>query len=250
MINYKNESEIDVMKQGGARLRRVVNRLIPEIKPGIKTIDIDSEAERLIGLEGGEPSFNKVKGYRWSTCLSINEQVVHTPPSDRIIKPGDVFTLDIGMFYQGFHTDFATSLIVGESANQKNEKFLSIGRKTLDLAIGQAERGNQINNISAAIEKGITGAGYFILKELTGHGVGRELHEDPYVPGYVDKSHKKSLEIRPGLVIAIEVIYSKGSEEIAHEKGSDWSIISADKSLTACFEHTVAITEKGTSILT
>ena len=250
MIDYKTEEEILLMKEGGKRLRKVVSRLAPEIRVGQTTQDLDKKAEELIRKIGGKPSFKKVKGYLWSTCLSINEQVVHTPPSHRQLKDGDVLTIDIGMFYRGFHTDFSTTLIVGGDANEEKRVFLEAGKKTLDLAIKEAKLGNKISDISSAIEKKITGAGYFIMKELTGHGVGRELHEDPFVPGYVDRRDQKSITIKPGLVIAIEVIYAAGSEDIKPEPGDDWSIISADRSLTACFEHTVAISKKGTLILT
>lgn len=250
MIDYKTEEEILLMKEGGGRLRKVVSRLLPEIRVGQTTEEIDRKAEELIKSEGGEPSFSKVKGYHWSTCLSVNEQVVHTPPSKRQLKYGDILTLDIGMFYQGFHTDFATTMIVGDNKNEEKRVFLETGKKTLELAIEKARLGNKIGDISATIEKEIGGAGYFVMKELTGHGVGRELHEDPFVPGYVDQPREKSLTMKLGLVIAIEVIYAKGTEEIKPEPGSDWSIISANRSLTACFEHTIAITKKDTLILT
>ena len=250
MIDYKSEEEILRMREGGARLRKVVSTLLPEIKVGQTTEEIDKRAEELIIKEGGQSSFKKVKGYKWSTCLTINEQVVHTPPSSRRLADGDVLTVDIGMFYQGFHTDFATTVVVGEKSDQEKETFLEAGKQTLKAAIGEAKSGQRIGHISAAIEKGIETAGYFIMKDLTGHGVGRELHEDPFVPGYVDGAIEKSLMIKPGLVIAIEVIYSKGTEKIKPEPGNDWSIISADRSLTACFEHSVAITKKGTLILT
>lgn len=249
MIDYKTEEEIGFMQEGGKKLRRVVARLIPEIRAGQTTEEIDKRAEELIESEGGEPSFKRVKGYHWSTCLPINEQVVHTPPSKRRVIEGDVLTVDIGIFYRGFHTDYATTFVVGAPAPE-TEKFLAAGRETLKKAIAVAKAGNRLGVISALVEKNITTAGYFILKDLTGHGVGRELHEDPYVFNYLERPVDKTIVIKPGLVIAIEVIYSKGTEEIKHEKESDWSIVSADGSLTACFEHTVAISKKGALILT
>lgn len=250
MIDYKNEEELLLMREGGAKLKKVVARLLSEIKVGQTTEEIDKRAEELIKKEGGESSFKKVKGYNWSTCLTINEQVVHTPPSKRQIKEGDILTVDIGMYYRGFHTDYAITIQIGEKKDKEKEKFLEVGRQTLNLAINEAKVGNKIADISAVIEKEIGKAGFFVMKELTGHGVGHKLHEDPFIPGFVDRPKEKSPTIRPGLAIAIEVIYSQGTSEIKYEAGNDWSIISADRSLTACFEHTVAISKKGTLILT
>lgn len=250
MIEYKSRHEIELMKKGGEILRRVVSELLPQIKDGMTTREIDDLAQKLIKNKGGDLSFNKVKGYHWATCLCINEQVVHTRPSDRRVKNGDVLTVDIGVYYKGFHTDYATTFVVGGKTDPDTEKFLKVGRETLDKAIARAKKGARLGEISKVIQDEIRGNGYFIMKELTGHGVGRELHEDPYVPGYLDRKIEKTLEIKPGLVIAIEIIYSKGTEEIAYEEGDDWSIVAADLSLTACFEHTIAITDKGTIVLT
>ena len=153
-------------------------------------------------------------------------------------------TIDIGAYYRGFHTDYATTFIVGTSKDAKTDKFLRVGKETLDRAILQAKVGNYLGNISEVIEDGIYSNGYHIIEQLTGHGVGHELHEDPFVQGYLDKNLNETLKIRAGLVLAIEVIYSMGTEHIANEKGNNWSIVTADESLSACFEHTVAITDK------
>ncbi|OGK62207.1 type I methionyl aminopeptidase [Candidatus Roizmanbacteria bacterium RIFOXYB2_FULL_38_10] len=250
MINYKTSKEIGAMKECGLKLRKSVELLLPLVKPGMTTELIDKTAEKIIVSQGAETSFNKVKGYFWTTCVPINEQVVHTPPGKRVIKNGDVLTIDIGAYFGGFHTDYATTFIVGKQEDSKVSHFLDIGKETLTNAIKQAKVGNHLGHISHAIEEGICKNGYFVMRQLTGHGVGKELHEEPFVPGLLDKPIEKTLKIKPGLVLAIEVIYSMGTEEIAYEKGVDWSIITADKSLSACFEHTVAITDKNTFILT
>lgn len=249
MIKLKTPEEIKIMAEGGKRLINVVDQLVPEIKEGTKTEYIDKLAEDLILKQGGTPSFKKVPGFFWSICIPINEQVVHTPPSGRVIKTGDMVTLDIGMYYQGYHTDYAITVLVGEK-DPKKEKFLEIGKQTLEKAIQKAQAGHFLGEISEVIQKEIYGNGYFILKELTGHGVGKDLHEEPYVLGFVDRPVEKTYKIKPGLVIAIEIIYSMGTEKIAYEKGDDWSIITRDKSLSACFERSVAITDKNTVILT
>ncbi len=250
MIHLKTEEEIKIMKEGGKRLKNIVREFMPTIRAGMTTKEIDEKAESLIGKYGGEPSFKKVPGYHWTICIPINEQVVHTPPSKRRLANGDIVTVDIGMFYKGFHTDYADTIVVGENNNHKIFHFLETGKKALYKAIDQARAGNRIGHISQTIEQEIYGNGYKVVKELTGHGIGRGLHEDPYVFGFLDVPLEKTVRIRPGLVIAIEVIYSMGSEQFEYEKESEWSVITKDKSLSACFEHTVAITEEETLILT
>ncbi|MBI2641108.1 type I methionyl aminopeptidase [Candidatus Roizmanbacteria bacterium] len=250
MIDLKTDEEMQKMREGGKKLREVVSKLKEEIRRGVTTLDVDSKAESLIKEHGGEPSFKRVKGYHWSTCLPVNEQVVHTPPSDRVLKEGDIITLDIGMYYEGLHTDFADTWYLGTGRNKDFEDFLNTGRKALFTAIEKAREGNRIGHISESIERDIYKSGYFILKQLTGHGIGKELHEDPFVPGFLSGSIKNTALISSGLTLAIEVIYSKGTEEIRHEEGSKWSIITADKSLSACFEHTIAIINEEPVVLT
>lgn len=238
------------MEEGGKRLRKVVNELKKVIKPGISTLEIDKIAGQLIKKYGGEASFKKVPGYFYNTCLPINEQVVHTPPSNRFLKDGDVLTLDIGMYYKGYHTDYAYTWIIGELREERIKKFLLVGEKALEKAIKKAKVGNFLGEISQVIEKEITSNGYYIIKELTGHGIGKKLHESPYVFGFVNKPINKTIKIKPGLTIAIEVIYSMSTEKIVKEENNSWSIITTDRSLSACFEHTVAILENKTLILT
>lgn len=250
MIRLKTLSEIEIMKEGGKRLRKVVQELIPIMRPGITTEQIDNAAELLIKKSGGESSFKKVPHYRWSTCLSVNEEVVHTPPSKRILKQGDILTLDIGMFYGGFHTDYADTFIVGGLPDSESKKFLEVGKTTLDKALQQIKVGNRLGHISRAIQSEIYNYGYFVLKELTGHGVGRKLHEEPFIPGFLDRPIAKTPVMVQGLTIAVEVIYSKSTERIVHEQGNSWSIKTADGSMSACFEHTVAVTKERMLILT
>ncbi len=249
MVNLKSDQEIKIMTEGGKRLRAVVKELIPLIKEGITTKEIDSIAERKIKDQGGESSFKTVSGYIWTICSPINEQIVHTKPSNRILTNGDVLTLDIGMLYHGFHTDYAITKVVGENKDKKINKFLKIGEETLYEAIREAKIGRRLGSISSVIEKNITGNGYFVIKKLTGHGIGKKLHEDPYVFGFVDSPIDKMLLIKKGLVIAIEIIYAMGTDKMVYEE-DNWSIITKDRSLSACFEHTVAVTDQGPIILT
>ena len=250
MVNLKSTHEIALMTESGKRLKAVVKDLTPLIKAGITTKEIDDKAEALIKAQGGESSFKSVPGYLFSTCTPINEQTVHTKPCDRVLKTGDVLTLDIGMLYKGWHTDYAiTTVIGGESKDPKVNKFLKIGEDTLYLAIKEAKIGGRLGSISKVIEREIVGNGYFIIKELTGHGIGKKLHEDPYVFGFVDRPINKTAVIKIGLVIAIEIIYAMGTETMVYEE-DNWSIITKDRSLSACFEHTIAVTDQGPIILT
>ncbi len=250
MISYKTDGEIEIMKQGGIKLKEVMRQLVPQIKAGMTTNELNKQAEDLIREQGADISFNKVEGYKWAVCVPINEQVVHTPPTKRVLKNGDVLTVDIGAYFKGFHTDHAITMVVGGKTTPEIDRFLQVGKEALQLAIEQAHVGNRIGHISEAIEQKVVGAGYTIMRQLTGHGVGRELHEDPFIPGYLSKSVEKTMKLRPGMVLALEVIYSMGSAEIAYEQDQEWSIITEDKSMSACFEHTVAITDKNTLVLT
>jgi methionyl aminopeptidase len=250
MIDYKTEEEIKIMSEGGKKLKQILERLIKFVKPGITTLAIENEAQRLIKEEKAEVSFDKVEGYQFATCLPVNEQIVHTPPSERVLKKGDLLTIDIGLYYQGFHTDCAKTMVVGEEERGEIKRFLDTGREALKKAIEKIKVGGYLGEVSKAIEAIIKKNGYFVIKKLTGHGIGKDLHEDPFVFGFLDQPVEKTLKIKPGLVLAVEVIYSMGTEEMAFEKDNDWSIVTKDGSLSACFEKTVAVTKNGVLILT
>ena len=249
MVNLKTDQGIKVMVEGGKKLKWVVEKLLPLIKEGVTTKEIDDKAEELIKKQGGKSSFKTVTGYTYTICTPINEQIVHTKPSNRILKDEDVFTLDIGVLYKGFHTDYAITRVIGKCRDEKTNKFLRIGEETLYQAIKKAKIGNRLGHISSVIEKEITGNGYFVIKKLTGHGIGKKLHEDPYVFGFVDRPIDQSPLIEKGLVIAIEIIYAMGTDKMIYEE-DNWSIITKDRSLSACFEHTIAVTDQGPIILT
>ncbi len=249
MINLKTNDQIAIMATGGKILKKVADEVEKHIKPGVTTKALDELADTLLTKYGAEASFKKVKGYKYATCLPVNEQAVHTMPSSRVLKSGDIITLDIGAYYKGFHTDYAISVPVGQ-VEDKVTKFLETGKATLERAIKMVKEGEYLGTIAKFIQSEIEGNGYFILKDLTGHGIGRELHEDPYVPNYLDRGIEKTYKIQSGFVMALEIIYSMGSEKIAYEPGVPWSIVSEDRSLSACFERTVAVSDKKTFILT
>jgi len=250
MINYKTENEIKIMAEGGKKLRTIISKLLSFVEPGITTLTIEKEAQKLIKEQRVEISFDKVQGYKFATCLPVNEQIVHTPPSERVLKKGDLLTIDVGVYYQGFHTDCAETIVVGEEEKGEIKRFLDTGKEALKKAIEKIKIGGYLGEVSKAIETTIEKNGYFVIKKLTGHGIGKDLHEDPFVFGFLDRPVEKTLQIKPGLVLAIEVIYSMGTEKMVFEKDNDWSIVTKDGSLSACFEKTVAVTKNKVLILT
>ncbi len=248
MIHYKSKSDIQSMQHGGAILHDVLKDAAAMVRPGISTMAINNYIESTIVARGAEPGFKRVTGYSWASCICVNEQIVHTPPSNKIIKDGDVVTIDAGVYYGGLHTDSALTVQAGKQTPDVT-LFLETGKKALNNALKVTIKGKRIGDISRAFQTTIEGAGYGIVRELTGHGVGKELHEDPYVPCFINRPVEKTLLLEPGLVIAIEVMYAMGLGEMEYEP-DEWSIKTADNSLAACFEHTVAITENGALILT
>lgn len=249
MITYKTEEELKLIARGGQILHKTFNETLSAIKSGVTTAYIDNLAESLIRAEGAEPGFQRVADYQWTTCICINNQVVHTPPSSRIIRYGDIVTLDMGVFYKGFNTDKATTIPVG-SVSQEVVTFLSEGKKALQNAIKQAKAGKRIGNISQSIGKDIQKAGYWVIRNLTGHGVGKALHEDPFIPGYLQGKAMRTPEIKPGMALAIEVIYAQSRTDITEEDGLEWSLVTENGSLSAMFEETVGVFNNKTLILT
>lgn len=247
-FTLKSAQEIAIMQHGGAILHTVLADIVGFVKVGMTTNQVNSRIEEHITSLGGEPGFKRVKGYHWGSCICVNEQIVHTPPSERIIEDGDVVTIDAGVYYQGLHTDSATTVQVGKK-DAKVTHFLDTGKAALKKALAQAVVGKRLGHISQAFEDTIEKAGFSIVRELTGHGVGYELHEDPYIPCFVRGDIEKTLLLRPGMTLALEVMYSMGGRKIVEEEGG-WSLKTADNSITATFEHSIAITEKRTLILT
>ncbi len=247
-IHLKTDEEIKIMAEGGAKLARVKNGLAKAVKAGVSAMEIEKLANELILAEGAEVSFKKVPGYHWATCINVNEGLVHGIPNPGMIfKKGDLVSVDVGVFYKGFHTD--TSISVGIDLSPENKKFFNAGQEALRKAIKQVQIDNYIYDISKAIEDTIEGAGYTTVKALVGHGVGRELHEDPQIPCFVPGDIKDSPKIKKGMVLAVEVMYAMGSDKV-HILEDGWTIAMRDGKISALFEETVAVGEKGPKILT
>ena len=250
MISLKTPQEIKIMKEGGKRLALVSQKILKEVCLGVQLNALNNLADELIKKQGGFPSFKMVKGYHWATCLSVNQGVVHGIPGSYRVKEGDLISLDIGIFFKGFHTDMANTIRVDSQNNVRSkDKFLEAGKKALCRAIAQAKPGNRVGHISAVIGQQIRAAGYSPIRALTGHGIGRELHEDPQIPCYLRKNLNKTELIKPGMTFAIEVIYAQGKPNLVLSSDG-WTIKTADNSLAALFENTIAVTQNGPIVLT
>ncbi len=253
MIDLKSEEEIGEMKEGGHILALVLAECLKNVKVGVSEKKIDEIADSLIQKYGGKPAFKMVEGYKHTTCISTNNVVVHGIPSEYKFKEGDVVGIDCGVYYEGFNTDMSETVSVGDSDTAKKEEidiFLKTGKEALNRAIKKAVIGNRVGHISETIQEIIEGQDYAIVRSLVGHGVGRHLHEDPEIPGFIDKKIEKTPKLSRGMTIAIEIIYNMGGPDVVYSKDDGWTIATKDGSLSGLFERSVAITEKGPVLLT
>lgn len=249
MINIKTSEEIEIMKKSGKILHLVLEKLYESTKEGIKLIELDKLAEELIAQNGGRPSFKTVENYKWTICACVNDVVVHGIPTEYTIKKGDVVGIDCGVLYQGFHTDSAwTKYIDGQ--DKEIIKFLSTGEQTLKKAIQQVKIGNFIFDISKCIQESVEKGGYSVVRNLVGHGVGKNLHEVPEVPGVVKKPREQTPQIVEGMVLAVEIIYNMGRSEVTYKGNDGWTIATKDGKISGLFEATVAATNHGCIVLT
>lgn len=254
MIGRKTVKDIELMAPGGKILWKILLKLREGAQEGVTTQELDHEAERLIKEAGGEPSFKKVPKYRFATCLCVNEVIVHGLPSVYQLKKGDLLGVDVGMFYQGFHTDAAWTIMVGkpgvdDGLSEEKKKFLKIGEKALEKAIEATREGNHVGDISREIQETIEGAGYSVVRALVGHGIGRKLHEHPQIPGFLTRKVGKTPLLESGMTLAIEVIYNMGGPEVVY-RNDGWTIATKDGYPSGLFEKTVAVTKDGPIVLT
>ncbi len=249
MINIKTPKELEIMKKGGQILSETMWELVSFVRPGVSEIEIDKLAQKLIIEKGAEPGFKKVDGYKYTVCLSTNDVVVHGIPTDYKLKDGDVIGIDCGVFYKGLHTDMSETVIVGENNDSKKDKFLKVGKIALEEAIGEMKIGNHVGHISKTIQTIVEDNSYSVVETLVGHGVGRDLHEEPEVPGFLIGSIEETPILKEGMVIAVEVIYNMGKPDLKLDKDG-WTLRTQDGSLGGLFERTVAIVSKGPLILT
>lgn len=245
-VAIRSAEEINFLKESGRITAMALKKAIEAAKVGVSLIEIDKIAEDEILRLGGQSSFKTVPGYFWTTCLTVNEEVVHGIPRDIRLNNGDVLNIDLGAAYKGWHTDSAWTIIVGRGDKDK-EKFLQVGEETLWKSIAVARDGQQIGDISATIQEGVEKAGYSVVKSLAGHGIGRKAHEEPEIPEY--GKFKTGMYLKSGMSLAIEVIYTKGQGDL-YQKEDNWTLASVDHSLGGLFEMSVIVNKEKTEVLT
>ena len=253
MIKTKTVEEVEIMKEGGKILADILRKLSEAVKPGITTNDLEELARELVLSYGVKPSFLGYDGYPAALCTSINDEIVHGVPSDRILKDGDVLKLDMGVTHKDFHTDSATTVLVGQVIHGPTlqvghrQKLISVTKEALNMGISKAKAGNTLGDIGSAIQKYVEQNGFNVVRDLVGHGIGRELHEPPQVLNYGKEG--TGPELVEGMVIAIEPMVVTGDWRIKNSKDG-LGFITKDGGFAAHFEHTIAITENEPLVLT
>ena len=248
MITLKSQREIDIMARAGAIVARTFDLVETLVRPGVSTEELDREAERFIRThKGATPSFKGLYGFPKSLCISINEEIVHGIPSPtRILREGNIVSIDVGVYLEGFHADSARTFPVGQISPEA-ERLLAATREALAAGIAQARLGNHVGDIGHAVQGVAEAAGFGVVRELVGHGVGTRMHEDPQVPNHGQPRRGPRLQV--GMTLAIEPMITAGSylTKVLDDK---WTVVTADASLATHFEHTVAVTANGPRILT
>ena len=246
MIICKTPREIDIMRQAGKIVALTHEELKKHIQPGITTKELDAIAESIIRKYDAIPSFKGYNGFRGSICASVNEELVHGIPGKRVLKDGDIITVDIGAQYNGYHGDSAWTYAVGD-IDPETQRLLEVTEESLYRGLEEAKPGMRLSNISHAIQTYVEANNFSIVREYVGHGVGQDLHEDPQIPHYGPPN--KGPRLKPGMVLAVEPMVNAGSRYVKTLE-DNWTVVTQDGKMCAHFEHTIAITESGFEILT
>ncbi|MGM0439224.1 MAG: type I methionyl aminopeptidase [Patescibacteria group bacterium] len=242
MIKLKNKKEISLMREAGHKLADVTEKIKRKAEAGVTTKELDQLARNIISKKGGKPSFLNYKGFPAAICTSINETVVHGVPSKRKLKEGDILSIDLGLEWKGYHSDMATTFPIGK-VNEKTKKLLNVTKKSLDLAIEKSQKGNKLGDIGNVIESYVNKNGFVVVEGLCGHGIGKEVHEDPQV--FNTGTPGRGVELEEGFVFCIEpMVTTKNPRIFQSEEGIN------TKNLSAHFEHTIAIVDGKAEILT
>jgi len=246
MIKLKSEKEIEIMAEGGRILATVLSQIEKMVKPGVATIELDRAAEALILKYGARPAFKGYEGFPYSLCASVNEEIVHGFPSGRILKEGDIIGLDLGVLHKGYNTDMAITVPVGH-VSFGAKRLIMVAKKALKRGIKKVRPGNTIGDIGNTIQRYIEDQSFGVVRDLCGHGIGKEVHEDPKVPNYGKR--RTGLELVEGMVICLEPMVTMGDWRLKKAPDS-YGYVTLDGSLTAHFEHTMAVTKDGVKVLT
>ena len=246
-VTIKSPREIELMREAGRILAKTHEELAKNLRPGMSTWDIDHMGEEIIRSYGCIPSFKNYNGYPASICVSVNDEVVHGIPSKkRILREGDIVSLDAGLIYKGYHSDAARTHAVGEISPEA-QKLIDVTRQSFFEGIKMAKAGNHLYDISAAIGNYAESFGYGVVRDLVGHGIGTSLHEDPQIPNFAQK--RRGIRLVPGMTLAIEPMITMGRPEVCW-LDDDWTVVTEDGSLAAHYENTILITEGEPEILT
>ena len=246
MIPLKSEKDLEMLRKSGKILAKVLKKLQESVKPGITTKEINLLAEELVAKENALPAFKGYRGFPATICTSINEEIIHGIPSDRKIKEGDIVSLDLGVNYEGYFSDAAVTVAVGKIDSQ-GKKLIEVTKKALSIGINEARPENRLSDISYNIQNYVEKNGFSVVRQFVGHGIGKNLHEEPEIPNF-GRLHEGPA-LKSGMVFAIEPMVNMGSWE-AEILDNGWTAVTKDRLPSAHFEHTVAITEKGPEILT
>ena len=245
MVILKQPDEIAKARASNRIVAEVLSVLREKVRPGVTTHELDKIAEAVTEKRGAKPAFKGYRGYPYSLCASVNEEVVHGMPSNRILVEGDIVGLDFGVYHQGIYGDSAITLPVGRASEQAS-RLMQVTEQSLYAAIDQACNGNRLGDISAAVQETAEAAGYSIVRDFVGHGIGKSLHEDPQIPNFGKKG--RGIELKKGMILAIEPMVNAGKYKVKI-LSDGWTVVTADGSLSAHFEHSVAITDNGPEIL-
>jgi methionyl aminopeptidase len=242
----KTQEEIELIRTSSVLVARALRLLGSMTRPGIKTGQLDMAAEEFIRSEGGVPSFKGYRGYPASICTSVNSEVVHGIPGGRVLREGDILSIDVGVLKEGYHGDGAATFPVG-TVSDDAIKLLDITQQALIAGINHARKGNHVRDISRAVQDVVETAGFSVVRDLAGHGIGQQMHEDPHIPNFVTPGDSPLLA--SGMTLAIEPMVNMGTSEITL-KGDGWTWVTKDDALSAHFEHTVVVGKNGAEILT
>ena len=246
MIICKSPAEIERLRRSGRMVRGLLEELRERVQPGVSTLDLEKYIERRIAQLGARPAFKGYRGYPCCLCASVNSEVIHGIPSERCLKRGDILSLDMGVVVDGYYGDSAITVPVGE-ISESTQRLLRVTQESLQLAIDQAQLGNRLGDICAAVQRHVEENGYSVVREFVGHGIGRQLHEEPQIPNFGQPGHGPVL--KQGMVLAIEPMVNAGGPAV-RVLADNWTAVTADGALSAHFEHMVAVTRNGPDILT
>jgi methionyl aminopeptidase len=246
VVALKSAREIEIMRRSGKITARVLTQLMKAARPGVTTGELDAMADRGIRERGGVPTFQGYHGFTGAICTSVNDEVVHGIPGSRVLRDGDLLSIDIGTTLEGYVSDSAVTVPIG-TISTAARRLLDVTQECLMIGIERMQKGRHVGDIGAAVQAHAERHGYGVVRELVGHGVGREMHEEPQVPNYGKAG--SGMVLRPGLVLAVEPMITQGAPGVQILEDG-WTVVTADGKLAAHFEHTIAVTEEGPKILT